>query len=425
MADNIPVWKSKSGINEIVFAEEYLREHPMRCTGGHLFTVDGIIGDEEELRSDIFHKIEDHISGGAPKLINRLLETIRLKARTPEPPLDPCVIHMKNGTYHLENGFSPEKYYCINRLPVNFNPEAPLPELWLAFLADLLEPDDIPTLQEFMGYCLVPVTKAQKMLILIGQGGEGKSRVGLVMRELLGDNMNMGSVQKLEKNQFSRADLEHRLLLVDDDMQMEALPSTNVIKTIVTAEDKMDVERKGIQSYQARLYCRLLCFGNETISALHDRSVGFFRRQIILKVRPRRPGRVDAADLIDLLREEREGIFLWCLSGLRRLRENGWHFTLSAEARKNVAESMKSNNNMIEFMKANDYLMYSPEYTVTSKTLYRTYEKWCDDNATRAFSQNTFLAYLKDNQARYGIVQTNKISNGVSMVRGFTGITVR
>jgi len=424
MSENLPVWKTKHGINEIAFAEEYLREHPMRCTGGHLFTVDGIISDEEELRADIFRKIEDHISGGAPKLISRLLETVRLKARTPEPPLDPDVIHVKNGTYHLKNGFSPEKHYCINRLPVNFNPEAPLPEVWLAFLAELLEPEDILTLQEFMGYCLVPVTKAQKMLILIGQGGEGKSRIGLVMRELLGDNMNMGSVQKLEKNQFSRADLEHRLLLVDDDMQMEALPSTNIIKTIVTAEDKMDVERKGVQSYQARLYCRLLCFGNEGLSALHDRSAGFFRRQILLKAKPRRPGRTDAVDLIEFLREEREGIFLWCLSGLRRLKENKWHFTVSAAARKNLAESMKQSNNVLEFMKAGEYVRYSPECTVTSKTLYRTYEKWCDDNAVRPLAQNTFLNYLKENEERYGIQYTQRISNGVSMVRGFTGIAV-
>ena len=66
-------------------------------------------------------------------------------------------------------------------------------------------------MQEYMGYCMIPTTKAQKMLMLIGKGGEGKSRIGLVMRSLLGINMNTTSIQKVEKNDFARADLEDRL----------------------------------------------------------------------------------------------------------------------------------------------------------------------------------------------------------------------
>ena len=61
-------------------------------------------------------------------------------------------------------------------------------------------------MQEFLGYCLPPTTKGQKMLMLIGKGGEGKSRIALVMRSLLGDSMNTTSIQKVESNRFSRAD---------------------------------------------------------------------------------------------------------------------------------------------------------------------------------------------------------------------------
>lgn len=103
-----------------------------------------------------------------------------------------------------------------------------------------------------MGYCLIPTTKGQQMLFLVGKGGEGKSRVGLVMRALLGDNMNTGSIQKVEISPFARADLEHLLVMVDDDMKLEALPQTNHIKTIVTAELPLDLERKGKQSYHGR-----------------------------------------------------------------------------------------------------------------------------------------------------------------------------
>ena len=92
------------------------------------------------------------------------------------------------------------------------------------------------------------------------KGGEGKSRIGLILRELFGSSMYTGSLQKVETNRFARADLEYKLLLVDDDMKTEALPQTNNIKTLVTLEDKIDIERKGQQSVQGTLYVRFACF---------------------------------------------------------------------------------------------------------------------------------------------------------------------
>ena len=39
-------------------------------------------------------------------------------------------------------------------------------------------------------------------------------------------------------------------------MRMEALRQTNYVKSIVTAQGKMDLERKGKQSYQGWMYAR-------------------------------------------------------------------------------------------------------------------------------------------------------------------------
>ena len=47
--------------------------------------------------------------------------------------------------------------------------------------------------------------------------------------------MSTGSIAKVETSPFARADLEHLLVMVDDDMKLEALPQTNHLKTIVTA----------------------------------------------------------------------------------------------------------------------------------------------------------------------------------------------
>ena len=50
----------------------------------------------------------------------------------------------------------------------------------MKFLSELLDEEDILTLQEYMGYTLLPSNKAQKLMMLLGKGGEGKSRIGLV-----------------------------------------------------------------------------------------------------------------------------------------------------------------------------------------------------------------------------------------------------
>ena len=115
-------------------------------------------------------------------------------------------------------------------------------------------------LLEFFGYCLIPSNKGQRMMGIKGNGGEGKSQIGAVLGALLGSNMKDGSIGKISENRFARADLEHILLCVDDDMRMEALRQTNYVKSIVTAQGKMDLERKGKQSYQGWMFARLLAF---------------------------------------------------------------------------------------------------------------------------------------------------------------------
>ena len=129
------------------------------------------------------------------------------------------------------------------------NPDAPAPVVWLNFLDDLLHTEDIPTLQEFIGYCLIPSNKGQRMMVIKGNGGEGKSQIGAVLSAIFGMNMKDGSIGKISENRFARADLEHILLCVDDDMRMEALRQTNYVKSIVTAQGKMDLERRNPLRY--------------------------------------------------------------------------------------------------------------------------------------------------------------------------------
>ena len=419
----LPEWFDGKKVEEAAFCRAFLAEHPMICVNKSFFTKEGRVCDESRLRREIYDAINPYLTTGLIKKVDSLLELLRVEAYADDLPVQTDRIHVANGTLFLDGTFSEEKEYCRNRLPVVYDPDAPFPTLWLQFLNELLIPGDIPTLQEYMGYCMIPTTKAQKMLMLVGKGGEGKSRIGVVMRALFGNSMVNGNLTKVETNRFARADLEHTLVMVDDDMKLEALPQTNYIKTIITAELPLDLEKKSQQSYQGELYCRFLGFGNGSLKALYDRSDGFFRRQIILTTRRRERDRIDDPYLSEKLTDEKEGIFLWCFEGLNRLIAQDYRFTISQRTKENMEEAVQEGNHIVEFMASEGYIRLRADYEVSTKDLYSVYRLWCEDNSVKPYAQNSFSAYLKENSDTYNLEPTNNIYNSRhKRVRGFVGI---
>lgn len=423
---NIPRWVLRGDrVDELAFANEYLTNHHMVSCNGTFFTPDGRLSDENALRKDIFRELSQYIRCGLARKVDNIVATLHLACQYDGLEDSVTEVQVQNGTWHLDGSFSTFRNIVVNRLPVNYNPDAPRPERWLKFVDELLEPGDVLTLQEYMGYCLLPVTFGQKMLIIIGRGGEGKSRIGTVMKSLLGDNMYMGSIAKIEGSPFARADLEHMLLMVDDDLKMEALKQTNYIKSIVTAELPMDLERKGIQSYQGRLYCRFMAFGNGNLRSLYDRSFGFFRRQLILTTKERPENRVDDPYLSQRLYQEREGILMWCLEGLLRLFLNDFQFTITPQAQENLNDAIREGNNAVDFMNSEGYFRFDDQGTASSRALYGVYRDWCDDNAVTPMSSTSLAQYLNQNQSRFGLIYSTNIPIGNGRrARGYQGIRI-
>lgn len=418
-----PKWLSGKRINEVRYADMLRLERPMIWKDGAFFDVNGRVHDENALRQRMYRDIRDYVTDKVSAKVESMMQTLRMACGNEDLPLQETVIHVANGTYRLCEGFSPYKEICRFRLPVNYDESLPNPHKWMAFLDELLEPEDILTLQEFMGYCLIPTTAAQKMLIITGRGGEGKSRIGYVMRGLLGENMNMGSVAKLESSPFARADLEHKLVMVDDDLKLERLPSTNYVKTIITAEQAMDLERKGVQSYQGRLYARLMAFGNGSLRSSNDASYGFFRRQIILSTKPRPQNRVDNPFLGRELLMERDQIFLWCLTGLYRLIENDFQFTHSARARKNLTEAQAEGNPVVSFLRSKSYLFFGQEHYASTRQLYQVYRDWSEDNSMSAISMEEFSRQLRQEAECFDLRFSYNIPVGNGRrARGYKGI---
>ena len=418
-----PRWMQDKHFNEVLFCEDFLAEYPMVCVGGSFFTVEGRVAEEEGIRKQIYEMLLPHFTSGTARRATSLLETLKLEAYTPELPIQEDRIHVANGTLFLNGEFRTEKEFCRNRLPIRYDPNAPQPVIWLRFLSDLLEPEDVLTLQEYLGYCLIPTNRGQVMMLLKGNGGEGKSRIGVVMQKLLGGNMKNGSIAKVERSPFARADLEHELLMVDDDMKLEALKSTHYLKSLITAEMPMDLERKGEQSYQGQMYVRFLAFSNGDLESLYDHSDGFYRRQLILSVKKKPLDREDDPFPADKLCDESEGIFLWCLEGLRRLQANNFRFTESSRTKSNREDARREADNVLLFLRSEGYIRLKADSTIPSAALYAIYTMWCSDNAYKPLAARTVSMTLKKHADEFGLEYDNHIQNALGKrVNGFWGI---
>ena len=393
--DTWPEWFTGKTINEPIFCREFLERHRLAYTENSFFTTEGRVTNEDAMRQTIYQQLEPFIVTGMSKKVDDIMKDLRIKAQVTGLLPQTDRVHVQNGTVFLDGSFIEAKNEIVrSRFPVRFNPKVKKPERWLKFLSELFWPEDIPTLQEFIGYCLIPSNAGQKMMVIKGSGGEGKSQIGHVLSRMFGPNAKDGSVGKISENPFARADLEHIHLMIDDDMRLEALKQTNYIKAIVTAKGKMDLERKGKQSYQGFMYARILAFSNGDLVSLYDRSDGFFRRQLILTTK-RKP----------------------------RLVKNNFQFTESGRAKLNREMVKKDANNIELFLESKGYIVRDPERSISSKDLYAVYCTWCDENAYPPMKRKTFVEYLSANEEKLGIRYTTHLTNSAGReVRGFRGI---
>jgi len=110
--------------------------------------------------------------------VTQVIEQIRAMTYIERPEYyDWNLIPLKNGWYDLEKDEltkpDPSKF-MINSLPVEYNPEADCPRI-KKFVSEIVSEDDVPIVQEMIGYCLLKNYKWNKAFMLLGSGSNGKT----------------------------------------------------------------------------------------------------------------------------------------------------------------------------------------------------------------------------------------------------------
>lgn len=425
-ATDSPAWLFQGRVIEADFCDAFRQKYgDMACWGGVFYDENGLV-ERDKLLQRITEELSPYVTTRLAQKAKDLLAALRSFCYQETPQADPSRIHVKGGYITLDGVYHPDRYITQNRLDVEYDPAAQPPAVFLDYVNALLEPEDVLTLQEFLGYCCIPTTKAQKMLFLIGSGGEGKSVLTQVLKGVFGTSMTSGSLHDLERNRFTLANLEGKLLFLDEDMGVSATKESQVQKRLVTANAPLSIERKGEQAVQAMLTCRLMAFGNVPFSTLYDHSEGAFRRRIILTTKPKQEGRRDDRDLPDKILQGKSGVFNWMLEGLSRLTSNGWEFTISQRARENLEETKRESFNLLGFLAdENAVRLGDLSRKITGVDLYDAYTAWCYANGEKPVSRKSVTSYLKQEQQRLGIQASNHVPDSQGgKVRGFAGIEI-
>ena len=387
-------------IDEALFVRSFIVYYDLKYINGAFYDQNGYI-DENTIKQRIYRCAEPFVQKNLSRMTYNLLESVKASAHCVLDAPDESKIFISDNQvikFDLRTGaFSCEHdsyETTINRLNISYDPDAECPT-FSRYICDLLHTDDLATLQEFMGYCLIPSTRGQVGLFIKGEGGEGKSVLTHIMKVLFDRSLVTESINKLETNRFLLASLENKLVIMDDDLDTAALKETGTIKTVITATTPLLVERKGVQPHEARVYARLFCLGNHFVTSAFDRSDGFYRRQLLLTCKPIRKDRVKDVFLKDEIVKELPGVFNWMLYGLQRLVINKFEFTKSERLLQELAEKKLEENPMLRFVVESGWVAAVEGGAITSKQLLTAFRAWCNLNAVTEPAERTITTELK------------------------------
>ena len=308
---------------------------------------------------------------------------------------NPYIINLKNGLYNvLEDTLTEHTpdYYSTVQLAVSFDPGAECPR-FRQYLSEVIDPEQIPLIQEMMGYFLVPVTRAQKCFVIVGEGGAGKSQLLLVLNDILLGKENVSNVSWQALNErFKTAELFGKLANIFADLPTKNIDDNGIFKALV-GEDYLTVEKKNRNPFSFQSTARLLFSCNNIPRNYGDRSEGFYRRLIIIRFAHAVPDEKKDPDLLDKLRVEADGIFQFALEGLKRLMRNRYRFSETDANREELQQYREDSDSVLSFVK--DCCVTGVANAVVGSTeLFNAYKAYCEESGMKPYAQKKFIQQI-------------------------------
>jgi putative DNA primase/helicase len=273
------------------------------------------------------------------------------------------------------------------RLGGAYDPEAKCP-IFLKYLDDVLPGSEHELLQEIFGYFLVPVNKAQKSFIVVGDSDTGKSTLLYLVQDVLltEDNVSTLPWQALN-DRFSTFQLFGKLANIFADLPTENLKDTGTFKAI-TGEDSIMGERKHKDGFSFKPFVRLMFSCNLIPKSYNDRSQAYYNRLLILRLDRVIPDDMKDPNLKEKLMAEQDGILMWSLEGLKRLMANNYKFSVTDSVKAEIRKYKSENSTVLAFVE--EYCECDPAFESLRDDVYAVYVEYCKSGSHSPVSKTRF-----------------------------------
>lgn len=305
------------------------------------------------------------------------------------------LLNCKNGTLNLKTGeLSPHDRgnFMTKQIPVNYNPDAPEPKLWLKFLDDIFggDPYMIRYIQKCCGYSLSGSTEEQCLFFLHGSGGNGKSVFLEIIRYILGDyatNIQPQTIMMQNRSGSSPngdiARLKGARLVTSVEPNEGAWLDEGLVKQL-TGDDVVTARKMFSDEFEFKPEFKLWMATNHK-PRIKGTDNGIWRRIHLIPFTVQIPPEKMDKHLKYKLVQEAESILKWIIDGCLLWQNEG--LTMPKAVKDATQEYRNEMDTLGAFLEA---CCIEGQGEVKASALYSVYAKWADENNEYKLSNTKF-----------------------------------
>jgi len=318
--------------------------------------------------------------GGVIKRARALLEKPESYFET-----DRDFVACKNGMLRMSDRklmqFDP-KYRVRNKLAVEYKPDAKCPRFQDKLLGEALEPYQIETAQLWCGMALLGKNVSQKILLVLGTAGGGKSTFVKCITGIIGEDNIAELKPKLLESQFSLYPFLDKTLLIGPDVSPDflATESASRLKSL-TGGDILEAELKHKNErvhLTGDLNVVITCNSGVVVHIKKDVDA-WGRRLVVLSYNKPKPEHDDKELFDKIMMEEASGILNWMLDGLEKLKAKDFDLALNDIQRKEVDDLLMSSQAPEIFVREALERVESKDSVMTKAEVLEALHDFCTD----------------------------------------------
>ena len=295
------------------------------------------------------------------RFFNELIAYIRTETKIQPPLSDYRYIPVFNGVYNIETKqlekFNP-KFIITSKIKTAYNPFAKKPILggwfdfdeWLDTLA-CHDSELVTLLWQVMNEAINPNRTRKKMVLLVGDGNNGKGTFQALLESLIGRE----NISNLKPDQFGKefylGALEGKVCNIGDDISNKYLDEVSDLMSVVSG-DPVQVNKKGKQPIEARF--KLLCiFSGNDLPSARNKTTGWYRRLCIIPFNADFNGETERPEIKDEFIKDKQ-LLEWVLFKILNMPD--FDKFIEPKAVKDMLTEYKNSNDYIKVWVENFYI---------------------------------------------------------------------